>query len=260
MASREKPPDTGRTVQSVDTAFDIIEALVELDGAGVTELADHLGLSKGAVHTHLATLEGNDYVRGDDGVYRIGLRFFNVGQYARRQIGFLEVAKREVDTLSESTGYRTQLTVEEHGFGHVLHISAGDGAIEADNPIGSRGHLHCTAVGKAILAHLPEERAEEIVDRRGLPARTDRTITDREALREELARIRERGVAHNDEESMPGLRAVGAPIKDADGDVLGAISVSGPLSGMDNETFYEEIPAKLANATDVIRINNQIEQ
>jgi DNA-binding IclR family transcriptional regulator len=116
-------------------------------------------------------------------------------------------------------------------------------------------HLHCTALGKAILAYLPEERVREIIDTHGLPERTDATITDEEELFDELEGIRDRGYARDMEERVAGLLCVAAPIRNLDGDPLGAISVSGPTSRMKGERFDEEVPEELTSTANVIELN-----
>lgn len=94
-----------------------------------------------------------------------------------------------------------------------------------------------------------------IIDRHGLPGRTDRTITDRERLYEELETVRERGFARNDGEEVRGIRAVGAPILTGDDSVLGAISISGPESRLQGDRFEEELPTRVMSAANVIEVN-----
>jgi len=121
--------------------------------------------------------------------------------------------------------------------------------------VGDRKHLHCTGVGKAILASLPEERVETIIEERGLPAMTENTVTDREELLAELAEIRERGVAFDDEEILEGLRCVAVPVSNQEKGLLGAISVAGPTSRMKGEQFREELPELVTDTANVVQIN-----
>jgi DNA-binding IclR family transcriptional regulator len=95
--------------------------------------------------------------------------------------------------------------------------------------VGRYYYLHNSAVGKAILAALPETRVNEILDRWGLPAETEYTVTDRETLLEDIARTEERGYSVNDQEAVEGLRSVGVPVTAPHGGVLGALDISGPL-------------------------------
>ena len=114
--------------------------------------------------------------------------------------------------------------------------------------------LHCTALGKAVLAHLPEERTEEILDQHGLPGVTERTTTDREELWEELAEVRDTGVAFDDEERMLGMRCVAVPLLGTDDEVVGAMSVSGPRTRFQDEYYRETCPRLLRETAHVIEI------
>jgi len=114
-------------------------------------------------------------------------------------------------------------------------------AVQVKGHVGTRAPLHSTGLGKAILAHLPEERVESIVDHHGMPASTPETITDRDELFDALERIRDRGFAFDDEERLRGLRCVAAPIL-ANDDVVGAISVSGPTNRLRDDRYREELP------------------
>ena len=111
------------------------------------------------------------------------------------------------------------------------------------------------ALGKAILAHTPESRVEEILDRHGMPAITSNTVTERDALYEQFEAIRESGIAFDDEERVKGLRTVAAPILTHDEEVLGAISVAAPTSRMKDERFREQIPELVKNAANVVELN-----
>jgi IclR family acetate operon transcriptional repressor len=108
---------------------------------------------------------------------------------------------------------------------------------------------------KAIMAHLPRERVNEIVERHELSASTPNTITDREILDDELARIREEGVAFDDEERIAGLRCVAAPILSKNDRALGAISVAGPSNRVRDDRFTEELPQRVLETVNVIELN-----
>ncbi|MFC3476798.1 IclR family transcriptional regulator [Halobacterium litoreum] len=243
------------TVKSVETTFRIIEALHDRGGAGVTELASALSAPKSTVHNHLQTLEGNEYVVNDDGTYRVGSRFLELGAHARDRRAIYEVARPEVDRIAEETGELSGVVVEEHGRGVFLHRAKGDRAVHVDTYAGKRIYLHGTALGKAVLANLPEERVDAIADRHGLPALTENTVTDRGELADELAEIRETGIAFDDEERLDGLRSVAGAVTGPDGDVLGAVSVAGPTSRLRDERFREELPGVVRSAVNVIDLN-----
>ena len=246
-----------KTVDAVQKTLDIIEALQELEGAGVTEIADHVGITKGTVHNHLATLEENNYVvKDNEDAYQLGFRFLDTAHHARKRIAIYDTIKQEVDRLAEETGEMALFSVEEHGKDVCIYRSLGDHAVETPLYIGHRSYLHHTAVGKAILAQMSEERVDEIIERHGLPAVTEDTITDRDVLLDELETIREEGVAYNREETIRGLVGVGVPILHHEDNIYGAISVIGPVNRLDDQTLEEEIVEMIKQRSNVIEVNS----
>ncbi|MCU4975495.1 hypothetical protein OB955_22665 [Halobacteria archaeon AArc-m2/3/4] len=123
-----------------------------------------------------------------------------------------EIAKLEVDRLAEETGELANLTIEEHGHSVNSHQVQGEQAVKVDSYVGTSVDLHATALRKSILAYLPEERIDTIIDNHGLLHRTEQTVSTREKLGEELEMVREREYAIDDEERLNGLRYVAAPI------------------------------------------------
>lgn len=205
----------------------VIEVLATEDGAGVTAVADRLDVAKSTAHAHLRTLLEQRYAVKRDGDYHVGLRFLELGQDAKQpwdRYGFVE---QKVEELAEETQLRAQFLVAEHGEAVYVYRSTGRHSVPTDSRVGVRIPLHSVAAGKAILAALPRDRVDEVVDRRGLERRTDETIHDRAELDRELDRIRDRGYALNDGESWEGVQAVGAAIATPDDGVLGGLSVSG---------------------------------
>lgn len=249
------PRPARNPLQSVATTFEILNALKELDGAGVTELSQHLDVPKSTVHNYLSTLEQEGYVVKDDAEYRVGLRFLELGAYARHVQQLFEIAKPEVDRLADETGELANLLVEEHGRGSYLYRAYGDQAVRVKAHVGTRVPLHTTALGKAILAFLPPEEVDEIVEQHGLDAPTDRSISTRGELDDALSAVRDRGVAFDDEERIDGLRCVAAPIRDDGDEVIGAISVSGPTNRLRGDRFREEMAQKVLEVANVIELN-----
>jgi len=243
------------TITATRTSLRIVEALKRLDGAGTTAVANDLGIAKSTVHNHLQTLEDEGYITNEGSAYHVGLRFLELGEYKRNRMDIYEKARPEVASLAEKTGEMANAAVEEHGEGVYITRAEGSEAVSVDTYAGKRVNLHCTALGKTILAMLPEGRVDEIIDTHGLPPRTENTITDRAELKAELADIRERGHAYDREERLPGLRCVAAPVTSEDGDPVAALSVSGPTSRIKGDLFHEEIPEMLQSAVNVVEIN-----
>jgi len=225
-----------------------------MGGAGVTGLSNHLDVSKASVHSHLATLRRNEFVVKEGGSYRLSLRFLNYGEVRKRNVEFYDIIVKELDALARETGDIAHFMIEEHGLGVYIYKSSGSSAVQTSSYPGNRKHLHCTALGKAILAHLPRERVREIIDRRGFPRHTENTITERAALFEELDDIRKQGYGLDREEVLKGLQCVAAPILKTNGDLLGSISISVPVGRTDEKRFKEELPEKVTNTANVIEV------
>lgn len=247
--------EQGDGIQTLQKTIDIIDGIQSLDGARVTELADHLDLPASTVHNHLATLEQNKLLVKEGDVYHIGLAFLHLGGYAAHRKQSYSEAIDKVQEIAKETGERAQFLVEEHGRAVYLHTATGDQAVQIDARIGKISYLHASSAGKAILAHLPEETSAAIIENVPLEAQTQNTIVDKERLREELAAIRDRGYSFNDEESISGLRAVGVPVMGADGRVIGGLSVSGPAHRMKGTWFREEIPDLLLGTANELELN-----
>lgn len=257
-----EPNDSGRrTIGAVDRSLRVLEALRSMDGATLAELAEEIDLSKGALHTHLATLRDHGFVehRGDH--YALGRRFLTFGEYVRNSVPLYRAAKGEVDELAAKTDECVHLITEEDGLESILYESFGDRAVGRELFLKNREemgrYLHYSAAGKAILSQFDDEAVDDLVDRHGLPAVTQHTITDREAFEAELERVRERGYAQNDEEDLPGIRAVGSPILSPDGEVLGGLSVSAPASRLQGDRFTEELPRVVREYVNIIEVNLQ---
>jgi len=242
-------------VKSVGKAFEIVRTIQDLDGATLTELTREMGIPQSTAHNYLTSLESAEYIVSDDGTYHVGIRFLEHGAYARNRMRIYETARPEVDKLATETGELANLLVEEHGRGSYLHRARGEDAVQVEAHVGTRVSLHSTALGKAILANLPDDRRDEILDRHGLPAQTPQTVTDRAELLDQLAEIRERGYAYDDEERLSGLRCVAAAVQSNSDRVLGAVSVAGPTNRLRGDRYHEELPRQLLEAVNVIELN-----
>jgi len=250
--TRDAVPDGG--VKSDRTLFAIIELLKDKDGAGVTELAGQLDLAKSSVHKHLRTMEEHGYVVKRDGRYHIGLQFFHYGEYARNQYDVFHAATAKVEELADETGEMSWIMAHENGRAMYLFGDGGTTEINVNSVIGSWTNMHCTSGGKAMLAHLPRAEVEAVVDRHGLPARTENTVTDRDALFSELAEIRDRGYALNLGEDLEGIHAVGVPLA-FEGAIQGALTVAGPAHRLPRERCETDLADLLLAAANDVELN-----
>lgn len=242
-------------VQAVQRTFEIIDVLQTTGGARVTDIAKTTGISKGTVHCHLATLEENGYAIKEGPDYKLGLRFVDLAHHAKSRVAIHDIATAEVDTLAQKSGEMGLFTVEEDGKGICLYRADGKNSIDTGVYVGYRNDLYHTAVGKAMLAFMPAAKRDRIIEETEFKALTPNTITDEGTLREELDRIREEGIAYNRSETIRGLIGVGAPVRDQDGTVYGAISVIGPSCRITGERLETEIPELIHRAVNIIQIN-----
>lgn len=244
-----------RPVSTVELAFEILEYLREEGGATIDDVAKRFDVARSTSHRHLRTLAATEWATRSNGEYSASLRFLDVGVDVRSQHPMYRHAKDRVDELAEDTGEKAWCIVEEHGKGIHLYGATGESPVKTYARIGQQTYLHQHAAGKAILAFRPCQEVETIVNEHGLPAITEETITDRDALFEELERVRERGFALNRGESVRGLSAAGAPVTDTSGYAIGAISISGPTHRVEGDTLESEYPELLLEVTNEIEIN-----
>lgn len=233
-------PTNRRTVNATRTSFAIIEVLVELDrSVGVTELAVELDLPKSTAYKHLKTLCELGYVRKDGTDYELGIGFGGVSEAARADNQLYLTAKHHIDTLAEVTDEVAGLVVEQQGYAVDTYRSW---PASGPHTYGTNSrYLHCSAPGKAILSALSDRHVEEIIERTGLPTKTDRTLSTHSELRNELDRIAERGIAFERGEQKEELRSVAVPVT-TDEQVLGAVYVAGSADRMKSKRFEEDIP------------------
>lgn len=226
---------------TTETSLAVIEAIQELDGATPAELAATLELSESTVYKHLYTLAKHGYVTSDGDEYRLGARFYHIGMYVRNRSKVYELAGKYVIELAEQSNEESDFGIEENGRIVTLFDSVGSSA-KPSSRLNNYEYMHTTAIGKSILAQLPESRVDEITDRWGLPELTEETITSRVELDAELERIRERGYAINDQESIPGKRVAGVVAKGPSGAVIGGFTISGPAYRIEDADLHQEFP------------------
>jgi IclR family acetate operon transcriptional repressor len=221
-------------VQSVGRALALLELLADAgpEGMTVTELARTLGVSKSSafalLHTMLAHGVVADSGSGMSRRYKLGMALARFGDLVVSQIALRDVALPELRRLTDETDLTTRVAVlEDDAAIPIARVDAPQSNIRFAANLGKREHLHCSAVGKAMLATLPEGRVREIAASAGLPRRTMHTITEVDALLRELEAARERGFAVDDEEDNEGVFCVGAAVLDHNHRCAGGISVTG---------------------------------
>jgi len=240
-------------VEATKTSFSLIRELKQKDRASLTEMATTLDLPKSTVFYHLNTLEDLGYVIKEGTEYRLSLRFLELGELARSQLPVYEVGKPQVEKLAKEANGNGYLTVEQNDLGVIVYLRK-ENKINLGDYVGRTVYLTSTAMGKAILAYLPEDRIDEVIDHHGMPKMTSSSLTDREELLAELKQVRERGYAVSKGEQVKGLRAIAAPITGPDDTVYGTLSIAGPEQVMSDDRLQNELPEKVLSAANVVEL------
>ncbi len=253
-------PETGTgTSQSLERGLAILSAFdSDRPLIGVSELSRELELSRSTAHRYIATLAQLGYLQQDPDSkrYRLGPKVLDLGFSAINSMDVREISAPHLRRLSDETGHTVNLAILDGT--DVVYIERcrtaqpGQREIDLNLHVGARLPAYCTAMGKAILAFLPEERREEIIARIEFTPRGPNTITEPRAFREELERIRIAGISVNDEELAYGLRSIAAPIHAHSGEVLAALNlaVHRTMVSMD-ELIARFGPAVTQTATDI---------
>jgi len=218
------------TVQALDRAMLLFLDLADSGSATLTEIASRIGMPASTAHRILTTLQTRKFVELDEVTQKwtIGIETFRVGSAYLKQTNVAEAARPVLRRLMEETGETANLAIADDG--DVVFI----GQIETHQPIraffhpGTRGHMHASGIGKALLADLPRENVEKIIRQKGLPEYTANTLISPEQLFADLEKTQERGWSFDDEERYLGMRCVAASIYNAFGEAIAGISISGP--------------------------------
>jgi len=242
-------------VQALETSTRILNGLEALGGeATIADLDRHLSLSKSTIYKHLNTLRTANLITKSGDEYQFGLRFLELGGYAREYDDIYAVAKPEVRQMAEEIGEVANLVFEESGTAVYVFTAKGNQAVDLDTHVGKRVDLHSTGLGKALLATLPDERIKTLVDERGLDPKTDDTITDEVKLFQEIEAIREEGIAYDTEEHIRGMGCVAAPVE-MSGRRRASISITGPVSRVTTEEIQHQYTQIVRRAANVIELN-----
>jgi len=240
-------------VTATGTSVQILETLIERDGAGVTEIANVLDRSKSSVHNHLETLVGLGFVVKDGYDYRVSLRFLAIGSYARLQYPLYAAGVSEVVQLSTAASCSAGLAVLEGDSVVCLHHRFGPDTDDSRVEAGDRLPLDCTAAGKAILAALPEARRDELLAECTFEGGTAQSHSNRSELDAELRTVQSRGLAVDREEWYPDQRGIATAVTGVDGELRGAIYLLTATEGLSGKRFQQDLPGLVISSANRIR-------
>ncbi|MFE0382326.1 IclR family transcriptional regulator [Streptomyces inhibens] len=246
----------GRLVPAVTRALDILELFLQQGGAlSAPDITRKLGLPRTSVHELITTLVARNYlvpVPEQPGHYRLGVRNYQLGSRYAEQLDLAAEGQQVARTVAETCGETVHVALLEGA--DVIYIAKVDSrhAVRMVSAAGRRLPAHCTAVGKMLLASLPEGEVAELLPKEGeLAAMTSHSLTSADALRAQLVEIRGRGVAVERRESNPDVSCVAAPVRDSAGRVVAALSVSVPMIRWSEERRLEWEELALKGAGDL---------
>lgn len=242
-------------VKSVYRAVKILEAFNADEGMTVTEISKRFDFPKSSTHQILNTLANENMLAKDPVTnrYYLGIKLFTLGDKARANLEIRRVAAPLLKELKDKFDETVHLTVLDND--EVLYVECLESSklLRTFSVLGYRAPLHCTAVGKAMMAHLSKDDLERVIRTKGLPRFTKNTITDKKHLLKELKSVVDKGFSVDNIEHEQGVRCVGAPIRNHKGLVFAAISVTWPSQRLNLNRIPQIAKTVIATANEISR-------
>jgi DNA-binding IclR family transcriptional regulator len=245
-----KIKNTG-TVQAIERGCMILDALGKgKQSYSIQELSSGLNLPKPTIHRILSTLRHFGFVAQNEvsKEYHLGFRLVELGHIVLDQIDLRKVAEPFLTKLTNRVEETTHLVILDQG--EIVYLDKVENAsdprsLRMVSRIGMRGYAHSCAVGKVLLSSLSDSERVKILAQKGLPQLTKNTITNLSKLNKHLTGVRAQGYAVDDEENEEGVRCVAAPVRNDQGNVIAAISISGPTVRMTEKRIHKELKTKV---------------
>jgi len=229
----------------------ILEVLSSGKELGVTEIGKYAGLHKSTAYRFLDTLEHEGYVTQNPETekYKLSYKILSLGFNLIGKMDVRNAARPYMEKLARLTGETIYLTIVDSG--QIIYIDKVNFTenLQTFHKVGDKNYVHCTASGKAQIAFFPESEIYNIIQMWGLPKQTNNTITNVDVLKEQLEEIRSRGYAIDDRESEEDVRCVASPVFDYTGNVVAALSISGPITRMTLEKLENDYSHLIVKAT-----------
>jgi len=243
------------TVKALDRSLVLLKHLSQEGQASLSNLALTLGMPPSSAHRVLATLQKHRLVQFDASSqeWMIGIEAFRIGSAYLVRTNLVEASRQTIRKLMETTGETANIAIADDG--DVVFVSQ----VETHNPIraffrvGTRNHMHTSGIGKALMADMERGDVERILQQKGLPQFTAKTLTSPQSLFDDLEAIRKRGWSLDDEERHSGMRCVAASIYNALGEPVAGVSVSGPMVRLTDQVISELGPV-VKRAADEITV------
>lgn len=244
-----------QSAPALERALSMLELLAKSrNGLTLPEISRSLSFPNSSTHYLLVTLERRGYLHRNPRTsrYMFGLKLFGLASLALTRIELREQARPFLQALVQSTRLTTHMAILEQGEAVLIERVEAPGILRLATWIGKRMDVHCTGVGKALIAYLPAEQLNGLIKEHGLPRHNQNSITSACKLKEDLAETRRRGYSLDNEEDEVGLRCIGAPVFDHTG-VVAAISVAGTTGQIHPENLTKLAGKLVRTATTISR-------
>ncbi|PCI40806.1 MAG: IclR family transcriptional regulator [Rhodospirillaceae bacterium] len=235
-----KSGDSSGQVQSLCRALSILNVIAEDEhGLTMTNIAKRTGLPLSTTHRLLTTLQHERYVRcdNDQSLWKAGVQAFIVGNAFVQSRDIIATSRPFMTELMEQSGETTNLAVVDQGECIYLAQVECRQMMRVQAKPGSRVPIHSSAVGKALLAAMPAQKAKKFIQMREFERNTEKTVVKQQELQQEVSNVRDNGYGRDDEEHCVGLRCVASVIYDEFGEPMAAVSLSGPRARISDEQF-----------------------
>jgi IclR family KDG regulon transcriptional repressor len=229
-------------IQAVERALKILDLFDEHETElKITDISERMQLHKSTVHSLLKTLQVHGYIdqNPENGKYRLGMKLFERGNFVIHGLDIRKIAKRYLVDLSLKTGQTTHLVILDDKEGVYIDKVEGPMATILYSRIGRRIPVHCSAVGKALVAFKSEDELRKLLDGYRYIVHTANTITNEPDFLKELEKVRKAGYAVDNQENEPGVRCIAVPIRNHKGHVVAAVSISTLISRVDDQELQQ---------------------
>ncbi len=251
-SGRTRSGDTS-SVRTLERGLTVLSALAELREGTLTQIAKKAGLSASTAYRLLETLRQQGYVEWEErsGLFSVGLRAYQVGAAFSERNSLLSAAQGEMQTLVQDINETANLAVRRGSEAVYVYQVEARQMMRMFTQIGAVAPLHCSGVGKVMLAWLPAAEVRHLVGEGPYPAYTPASLTGLPALSRELETVRDQGYALDDEERELGVRCLATPVRDSSGEVVASLSISAPTSRFPRKNIPEML-ARVRLASDQI--------
>lgn len=244
----KKPGNLVQTIERVSSILDVLGKFPR--GISVGELSEKVGLPKGSTHRLLSSLVYFDFVSQNKSTkkYHLGFKLVQLGNLLLNQIDLRNEARPFMQELAKKTGETIHLVIlDQNEALYIDKVALNQTGLQMMSRVGLRIPIHSTSVGKILAAYLAEDELDRIINENDFSRQTQNTITNISLFKEHLKNVRACGYAIDDEENEKGIRCVAAPIRSANGEVLAAVSISGPSIRLSIKAIQDSLKDQVCN-------------